>query len=402
MNVASSKLQNGWPTFPLGKLCEVNIGRTPSRDRPEYWGLGYPWLSIADMNQGRDLEITKENITDLAVSGCNCRLVPVGTVLLSFKLSIGKVGIARIPLFTNEAIAALPIRNSNKLSRDYLYWALQSIDLKCGLDRAAKGLTLNKAKLVDIEIPFPPLQEQKRIADILDRAEALRAKRRAALAQLDELRQSIFIEMFGDPVKNPKNWDMTKLWECTEFMTSGSRGWAKYYSDAGEKFIRIQNVRNGKLDFSDIQLVEPPKTAESIRTKVKDGDLLISITADLGRTAVVDEQTALEGAYINQHLALIRLNKKIVDPVFVSQYLGSEGGKRQFSSLDQKGVKSGLNFENVKSLEFYLPPLSMQKKFLSIVNKLGLIWEKQSQSLIEINNLFDALMQKAFTGELVL
>ena len=147
-----------WESLPLGKLCEVNIGRTPARDRQDYWGHGNLWLSIADMNQGRILETTKERITDVAVCECNCRLVEVGTVLLSFKLSIGKVGIASVPLFHNEAIASLPIRDTSRLLPDYLYWALQTIDLTHGLDRAAKGLTLNKAKLLEIKLPIPPLE----------------------------------------------------------------------------------------------------------------------------------------------------------------------------------------------------------------------------------------------------
>ncbi|AKJ38355.1 restriction endonuclease subunit S [Methanosarcina barkeri] len=291
------------------------------------------------------------------------------------------------------------LRPNSKVHPGYFAHFFKTKDYRQRISALAAGANINNLRnehLDEMQIPLSPLDEQKRIADILDRAEALRAKRLAALDQLDELVQSMFIDMFGDPVKNPKSWDTTKLGECTEFITSGSRGWAKYYSETGEKFIRIQNVRNGRLDFSDIQLVEPPKTAESIRTKVKDGDLLISITADLGRTAVVDEKTALEGAYINQHLSLIRLNKKIVDPVFVSQYLESEGGKRQFSSLDQKGVKSGLNFENVKSLEFYLPPLDIQKEFSLRIATLEKLKAIHKASLTELDELFSSLQCRAF------
>jgi len=206
--------------------------------------------------------------------------------------------------------------------------------------------------------------------------------------------------MFGDPGKNPKGWEIVELNKCIEFITSGSRGWAKYYSKKGEKFIRIQNIKNGRVDFSDVQFVISPKTKESIRTKVKEGDLLLSITADLGRTAVVDKKTDVEGAYINQHLALIRLNKKIVNPIFISEFLGGEGGKRQFASLDQIGVKSGLNFKSVKSLKVYLPPLNLQDKFAQIVQQVEHLREHQFQSKQQIENLFNALMQQAFKGEL--
>ena len=145
----------------LGDICEVNIGRTPARENREYWGVGFPWLSIADMNQGRVLSKTKEQITQRAVVETRMQPAPTGTVLLSFKLSIGKVGIAATPLFTNEAIAALPIKDPTKLIPEFLFWALQSIDLTAGQDRAAMGLTLNKAKLLTLQIPLPPLKEQQ-------------------------------------------------------------------------------------------------------------------------------------------------------------------------------------------------------------------------------------------------
>jgi type I restriction enzyme S subunit len=213
---------SAWTKAPLREICEVNIGRTPARNRSDFWGDGHAWLSIADMNQGRDLLTTKETITDLAIRECNCRPAEPGTVLLSFKLSIGKVGIAQIPLFTNEAIAALPIQDRTHLCAEYLYWALQSVDLTLGLDRAAKGLTLNKAKLLEIEIPLPPLAEQRRIAEVLDRAEALRAKRRAALAQLDSLTQSVFLDLFGDPATNPKGWPRKPAGEIGRVITGNT------------------------------------------------------------------------------------------------------------------------------------------------------------------------------------
>ena len=200
----------------LSDLCEINIGRTPSRNIREFWGPGAPWLSIADMNQGRNLYTTKEQITESGIQDANMRLVPKGSLLLSFKLSIGKVSMAQVPLYTNEAIAALPIKNPERLLPEYLYWCLKTIDLTAGQDRAAMGLTLNKAKLAQVSIPLPPMADQRRIAAILDQADALRAKRREALAQLDSLTQSIFIEMFGDPASNSKAWPRLTLNELMD------------------------------------------------------------------------------------------------------------------------------------------------------------------------------------------
>ena len=168
-----------WPSAALGEVCDVQIGKTPARSESAFWGGDHVWLSIADMNQGRALATSAEGVTDKAVRDLKLRSVDPGTVLLSFKLSIGKVGIAQCPMFTNEAIAHLPITDP-RLDRDYLYWTLKTIPSTGGADRAAMGATLNKSKLKQIEVPLPPLEEQKRIAAILDAADNLRTKRRQA------------------------------------------------------------------------------------------------------------------------------------------------------------------------------------------------------------------------------
>ncbi|MDD3245720.1 MAG: restriction endonuclease subunit S [Methanosarcina sp.] len=397
MSVASSKLQNDWPVFPLGKLCGINIGRTPSRDRSEYWGLGYPWLSIADMNQGRYLEITKENITDLAVRECNCRLVPVGTVLLSFKLSIGKVGISRIPLFTNEAIAALPISDSNKLSSDYLYWALQSIDLKCGLDRAAKGLTLNKAKLVDIEIPLPPLPEQKRIADILDRAEALRAKRRAALAQLEELTQAIFIDMFGDPAVNPKEWLRTKLGDVI-FSASDGPHVSPKYTENGVPFLSTRHVRAGEITWEDLKFISKEDAEIQWRKcKPERGDILYTKggTTGLAATVKTDQPFA-----IWVHVSLLKPDPEKVDSIWLESMLNNEFCYRQSQVLTHGIANRDLGLTRMVKIKIFHPPLPLQQEFSRRVTAVEKLKAVHKASLAELDELFASLQYRAFGGEL--
>ena len=196
----------------LEEICEINIGKTPSRNNLEYWkdGTDY-WLSIADMSTGENIISTKEKITKKAINDSRIKLVKPNTILLSYKLSVGKVGISQFSLYTNEAIAALPIKNSKQLDTRYLLNVLKNIDFYKDADRAAKGLTLNKDKLKKIEIPLPSLAEQKRIAAILDKANEIKAKRELALVKFDELAQSIFIEMFGDPITNSHNLPIYKL-----------------------------------------------------------------------------------------------------------------------------------------------------------------------------------------------
>lgn len=173
--------------------------------------------------------------------------------------------------------------------------------------------------------------------------------------------------MFGDPVTNSCRLPVHRLSEYIQFLTSGSRGWAKYHSETGKMFITITNVKNCRISTENMQFITPPCNVEAERTKVQEGDLLISITADLGRTGVVTKEIAEYGAYINQHLTCIRLDKDVLDPLYVAYFMESEAGKRQFYAKNQSAVKAGLNFNSINSLELLVPPLERQRSFITFV-----------------------------------
>lgn len=292
--------------------------------------------------------------------------------------------------------------NREKVFPRYLYHWMNTDETQRNLRYCGRQTTnisnMSFDLACELKLPLPPLPDQKRIAAILDKADAIRRKRQQAVKLTEELLRSVFLDMFGDPVTNPKGWEVKSLAEEIIFMTSGSRGWAEYYSDHGSKFIRIQNVKNGQLHFNDIQYVKAPDNKEAARTKVQENDLLISITADLGRTAVVDKQIADEGAHINQHLALVRLSNAI-NPHFVAAYLESQGGKRQFLQLDQAAVKSGLNFDSIKSLQLFNPPIDIQNGYAAFVNTLEKTKGKLKASAEVADILFNSLVLQTFNGK---
>ena len=201
-----------WPSVTLDDVCEINVGRTPSRDESGYWDTGeHLWVSIGDMSRSRHITTTKEMFSDRARRECGMKPVAAGTVLMSFKLTIGKIAFAERELYTNEAIAALPVRNREQLDPKYLAYALEALNFDGAGKRAVMGTTLNKASLKLLKIPLPPLSAQQRIAAILDQADALRRLRRDSLARLGDLGEAIFYEMFGDPITNPKALPTVKL-----------------------------------------------------------------------------------------------------------------------------------------------------------------------------------------------
>ncbi|WP_278720409.1 restriction endonuclease subunit S [Corynebacterium matruchotii] len=156
-----------WPMVKLGEVCSISIGKTPARKELRYWGEGLPWLSIKDMNQGSLILKTTESISQIALDELKITPYSVGTVLFSFKLSIGKVGITAVPLFTNEAIAAIEPKEQESLNKYYLMEVLREVGKTVEGNAAVMGVTLNKKSLATLTIPLPPLGEQKRIAEIL-------------------------------------------------------------------------------------------------------------------------------------------------------------------------------------------------------------------------------------------
>ena len=329
--------------------------------------------------------------------------VRVGDILI---VKIGSIGYSAILDDLNgfdhaiiPANLAKVTPNLSKVDLRYLHRWLTSTAANNYLVRAASKTAqpaLSLGKIKGLPVPLPPLAEQKRIAGILDAADALRAKRREALAQLDTLLQSTFLDMFGDPVTNPMGWEVVSVGDEISFLTSGSRGWARYYAKEGDTFIRIQNLKGGQLDLDDSAFVNAPESAEAKRTTVEPGDVLLSITADLGRTAVVPGGIAK--AHINQHLAILRFTS--LNPVFVSYQLASKGGQAQFNRLNREGVKAGLNFNDVKSIRLTNPPLNLQHRFAAIVESVERQKASQHAHLAELDTLFTSLQSRAFRGDL--
>ena len=178
---------------------------------------------------------------------------------------------------------------------------------------------------------FHCIQKKKQdvITETLDKTYNVIYCQAAGKSKTNNVVKARFIELFGDPKLNPKGYPICRLSEHIEFLTSGSRGWAQYCVDNGsEWFITIKNVKDCHISTDNMQPINARNNSEAKRTKVQEGDLLISITADLGRTGVVTKGIADHGAYINQHLTCIRLNKEILNPLYVAFFYGKSGRKR--------------------------------------------------------------------------
>jgi type I restriction enzyme S subunit len=271
------------------------------------------------------------------------------------------------------------------LAAKFLYYFL----LKSPIE--ARGYSRHFKYLKEKSIPLPPLPEQDRIVEILDQADTLRQQRRQADALSQRILPALFQEMFGDlPI------DEKRLGDHLSFMTSGSRGWAEHYAEAGALFIRIQNVGKITLSLEDCAFVVPPKNKEAQRTKVLPRDVLLSITADLGRTSVIPD--GFGDGYINQHLAILRSSS--LNPYFLAAFLESHEGKRQIGGLNRAAVKAGLNFSDIRSVKVPFAPLDKQKAFEERVLSFHSTQSKSSTTSATLETLFQTLLHRAFDGSL--
>ena len=357
----------------LKKIGKISTGNTPSKKHREYYNSDD--IGFVKPDSISDTVITEINKTSSFISENareKARVASKGSILITCIGSVGKVGIVTEGeyAFNQQINAIMPNEDVNQkyLAYNLLYNKQRLINIA----NAPVVPIVNKTQLENFEINFDSnIDAQKKIVEQLDGIALVIDKRKKQLDVLDELIKARFVEVFGDPVLNSMKWEEHKLSEYILFMTSGSRGWSKYFTgDGSEVFITIKNVKNNKITLKEIQFVNAPDDKEAKRTKVQAGDLLISITADLGRTGVVSNEIAKQGAYINQHLSLIRLDVSKINPHFVSYYLETEAGKRQFASKNQSAVKAGLSFESIRSLKILVPPMEVQRDYVLFVEQV--------------------------------
>lgn len=200
----------------------------------------------------------------------------------------------------------------------------------------------------------------------------------------------------------PDSWSVKKLGDFAPFITSGSRGWANYYSEFGEVFLRITNLSRSWLypKLDDLKFVLLPKgDSEGARTQLKDGDLLVSITADIGIVGYVDAKVP-KPAYINQHIALIRLDPAAVDSLYVSYFLASANGQTLFRAFTDSGAKAGINLSTVRKILAVFPPsLDEQKAIASALSNVDALIESLHQLLTKKHQIKQGMMQGLLTGQ---
>lgn len=374
----------------LKDVCTINMGQSPSSDSYNENGHGVPFFQ-GNADFGERYPVTRK--------WCSAptKMAAPEDILISVRAPIGAMNYAKEECCIGRGLAALT-PNREKVAPEYIFWLLKgkNEELNCkGTGSTFKAIGRNI--LEETLVPNISLEKQTECAIILEKTYGVILSRKQQLQKLDELVKARFVELFGDPKINPNKYPVCQLSEHIAFLTSGSRGWAQYCADDGtEWFITIRNVKDCHIETDNMQPINAPDNAEAKRTRVQEGDLLISITADLGRTGVVTKEIAEHGAYINQHLTCIRLKQDVLNPLYVAYFMESPAGKEQFESKNQSAVKAGLNFNSINSLRLMVPPLEEQNAFVNFVEQVDKSKVVVQKALDEAQTLFDSLMQEYF------
>ncbi len=391
----------------LGDLCSVvTKGTTPTSLGMQFEDKGVPFLRIQNLSNST---VTLDDvlfISDETHDALKRSKIKAGDFLITIAGTIGRVAIVpdSFPEANcNQAVAILRFDKKRLSPRFLLHWLNTNDALKqiSGKKVTATISNLSLGQIKELELPLPPLEEQKRIASILDKADAIRRKRQQAIQHADDFLRAAFLDMFGDPVTNPKGWEVEPLKQVTSKIGSGStpRGGKESYLEKGISLIRSLNVHDNRFVHKDLAFISAEQAEKLKNVVVEKDDVLLNITgASVCRATLVDN--SIIPARVNQHVCILRADTNRIKPSFLVSLLTSNSFKQYLLRIANSGgaTREALTKQEVELLEIIIPPISLQKQYESIVSQTRDFLKKAVTQ--DHFPLYESLSQKAFAGEL--
>lgn len=363
-------------------------------------------LQLADVGDGEYIDKSDRFLTSSKARALRCTYLKPGDVMVARMPD----PLGRACIFPGDEKAAVTVvdvciirPNAREHDARWLMRCLNAPDCRNQIAGYATGTTrsrISRGNLGKIRIPLPPLAEQRRIAEVLDRAEALRAKRRAALAQLDSLTQSLFLDLFGDPATNPKGWPKITLGDALVAIRNGANA-EQRTEPGGWPITRIETIADGTINMQRVRWIEPDDSLTD-GFQLQPGDILFSHINSVEHIAKTALYSGVPTPLIHG-INLLRLRPKLdsVDPVWLLHLLKHDVVRSHFRNRCKRAVnQASLNQPDIKSLGTYLPPIPLQREFARRVTAVEALKTAQRASLAELDALFATLQHRAFRGEL--
>ena len=381
----------------LDEICVVIAGQSPPSDSYNQDKNGVPFFQgKADFG----------SLYPTVRYWCNkpTKMSIPNDILFSVRAPVGPTNINNIDACIGRGLSALRCKE-DVLEMKYLLHYLRANENKIsdlGTGSTFKAITISELK--KLQIPLPLLPQQQKISNILDAADALRQNDKALIAKYDELTQALFLEMFGDPVSNPKGWEKVELKKCTSKIGSGStpRGGKETYLTEGIALIRSLNIYDNEFKYKNLAYISQEQADKLKNVIVESSDVLFNITgASVCRCSIVPDDVL--PARVNQHVSILRPLKEKLSSSFLSHLLISENVKIKLLGVGSFGgaVMEAITKEQLEKIEVILPSIDLQNQF---AERVALIEEQKAiaqKSLEHSESLFNSLLQKAFKGELV-
>ena len=366
-----------WQTAKLGEICTFKYGKGLSQDERD----------------GGSKNVYGSN----GVVGKHSKVISNGeTIIVGRKGSIGEINWADDSCWPIDTTYYID-KNSTNQNLRWLYWRLKSLNLT-KMNKSAAIPGLNREDAYRLAINLPPLPEQKCIAAILDKAAQIKAKRELAISKLDELEQSMFVEMFGDPVRNTKAWPSVMLGSVTRKLASGATpsGGDSSYKTEGIALIRSMNVHDGEFVYKNLAFIDDEQAAKLSNVVVHTNDVLLNITgASVARVCRVPD--SIVPARVNQHVMIIRPTDEI-NPIFLERQLLTVQMKRKLLQVGGTGAtREAITKAQASELNVICPPIAVQRKYAEVVERIEKLKSQELGSLDSLQTLSNSIQHQAFT-----
>ena len=378
-----NKVLTSWPVASLFDFC--NPKQWPTIPQTAFVEQGYPVYG-ANGKIGHYTEFNHEKPTVLIT----CRGATCGTI-----------NVCEPKSYVTGNAMALDNLDESRVSAEYLVYALRNGSLAQAISGTAQP-QITRQSLTAISIPLPPLPEQRRIAEVLDRAEALRTKRRAALAQLDSLTQSIFLDLFGDPATNPKGWPCRPVGLIASKFSDGPFGSnlkSAHYTETGVRVIRLQNIGVGEFVDDDAAYISERHFAELKKHECRPGDVLVGTLGDPNLRACIQPEW-LPIALNKADCVQLRPDERVTNATYICALLNQPATERMAQDLMHGQTRVRISMGRLRGLEVPVPPIELQREFARRVTAVEKLKTAQRASLAELDALFACLQHRAFRGEL--
>ena len=362
----------------LKDIFDLQMGKTPSRSNLEYWNTtDYKWISIADLTKtSKYIFETKEYLSKSAIKDSGIKVIPANTVVMSFKLSIGKTAITKEDMYSNEAIMAFKDKHVINIIPEYIFYLFKYKNWEECSNKAVMGKTLNKATLSEIEVEICSIEKQRQIVNILDKIMSAVDGRKQELQLLDELIKARFVEMFGDHATNPYNWDKINISEVVgDKVSNGFFAKRDDYADDGNVSVMGVAYIVNRMYSQWQDLPRTNGTDKDIeKFEVKYGDMLFcrsSLVAEgIGKASIVPEDVP-QNTLFECHVIRLPLDLSKCVPEYMQVFSTMEYFRRQIIAQSKTATMTTIGQDGILKADILLPPMSKQREFYAFVHQVN-------------------------------